>query len=145
MARRKTMLSIDFSFFAEYAEKLEDLGEDVKDVFGKSLEKSAEQVQADTEKAMNSSYLPAHGRYATGKTKAAISPHPRVVWYGNTAEVGLGFDKGKANAGSWLITGTPRMAPDKELAKIYSSQGYENKVKNRMKNDVNEFIQRRMG
>ena len=48
MAKRKSSLNIDFSCFAEYAEKLDKLGADLKHIFGNAMEKAAKQVEEDT-------------------------------------------------------------------------------------------------
>lgn len=144
MAKRKKMLSIDFSCFAEYAERLEDIGADVKDVFDKAMENAGSTVQKDTEKAMSNAYLPAHGKYSKGDTVKTIVVNPRVRWSGNIGEIGLGFDRNKPGAGSWLITGTPRMKPDYELAKIYSRRTYETKIKKQIKKDIDDYIEKKM-
>ena len=44
----KKMLSVDFSNFSNYAEKLENLGADLQDIFGKVMQEAAEEVQNET-------------------------------------------------------------------------------------------------
>ena len=52
-------------------------------------------------------------------------------------EIDIGFDKTMPGAGGFLITGTPKMQPNKELAKIYGTKTYEKTLKK----DVGELLQ----
>lgn len=128
---RKSMISIDWSNFADYAEKIEALSGDLKSVFSRAMQEAAEKVQRDTIAAIADANLPAGGKYH-GKnrdTEAAVITDLIPNWEGSVAEVGLGFDKTKKGAGGWLITGTPRMKPDIALERIYGSRRYENEIK----------------
>ena len=123
--RRKNSISIDFNGFAEYAEMLDEFGEDLKEIFTDVMEQTAETVQDDTKAATAAANLPARGEYSRGATMNSIIQNPRVTWSGYTGEIGLGFDKTKRGAGGFLITGTPRMAPDYALEKIFAQKKYE--------------------
>lgn len=140
MAKRKNMLSIDFSNFATYAEQLDELGADLREVFDGAMENAAKSVQADVEQATENSNLPAQGRYSKGDTKKSIIQKATVKWSGNIGEIGLGFDKSKPGAGGFLITGTPKMQPDKALEKIFSRKGYETKIKKQISQDLQKRI-----
>ena len=106
--RRKNYISIDFSNFAEYAEKLDRLNADLKKIFGDAMEDAAKQVQEDTRKAVDNANLPAGGNYSDGETKASIIRDVTPKWSGSLGEVKLGFDKTKPGAGGFLITGLRR-------------------------------------
>ena len=126
--RRKNYIAVDFSAFAEYAEKLDRLGADLKDIIGDAMEEAAKQVQEDTADAVESANLPAGGQYSDGETRASIVRDVAPKWSGSVGEVHLGFDKSKPGAGGFLITGTPKMAPDAVLAEMYSGKTYQRQI-----------------
>ena len=136
--RRKNYISVDFSNFAEYAEKLDRLGADLKDIIGDAMEEAAKQVQEDTADAVESANLPAGGQYSDGETRASIVRDVTPKWSGSIGEVHLGFDKSKPGAGGFLITGTPKMAPDAALAEMYSGRKYQRQI-NKM---IEEHLQK---
>lgn len=145
MAKRKQMISIDFSNFAEYADKLDQLGASLKEVFSKAMEKAAEKVQADTIAALEKAHLPATGKYSSGDTKDSVITNPLTRWEGSVGEIGLGFDKTKPGAGGFLITGTPRMRPDYALERIYGTKRYENELRKQIEKSLQQEIDRIMG
>ena len=108
--------------------RLESLGGDVREAVSEGLSDAAATIANDTEKAMNAPSLPAHGDYSSGKTKRAIVKDEPVTWEGSVAHVPVGFDFSKPGAGGFLISGTPRMAPDKALNKIYKQKRYMTKI-----------------
>jgi hypothetical protein len=142
---RKKMLYIDFSNFAEYAERLETLGANLEEVFTKAMNKEAAKVQADTISALAKPNLPAEGIYSQGDTVNAVIKDVKTIWHGEIGEVQLGFDKTMPGAGGFLITGTPRMRPDYELEAIYGNKKYEERLKNSIKKDLQEEIDSIMG
>lgn len=145
MAKRKSMISIDFSNFNDYAEKLDNLGADLKKIFTDAMEQSAETVQFDTIDAMAKGNLPAGGKYSQGDTEASIIRDAKVVWHGSLGEIGLGFDKTRPGAGGFLITGTPKMQPNRALEDIYGRKKYENQLKKDIEEVLQDEIDRRMG
>lgn len=144
MARRKNFIKIEGSAFADYAEKLDKLGADLKKVFDESLTKAGTKVQEDVREAVAPQNLPARGIYSTGDTEASVL-EPKVIWAGSVGELPLGFDKTKPGAGSFLITGTPRMAPDYALTKIFTQKSYETNIKKEIEADLQAEIDRIMG
>lgn len=144
---RKQMISLDFDIFADYAEKLDNLGASLEKVFGEAMEKAAREVQNDTLAALEKAHLPAKGKYSgtPSQTKSAVLRDIKVKWMGSLGEVKLGFDKTKPGAGGFLITGTPRMQPDMALAEIYGSKKYVNKLKKQIEKDLQAEINKRMG
>ena len=142
---RKNSINIDFSAFSEYAEELDKLGADLQKIFGDIMEKEGGVIADDTVDALSPSNLPARGHYSHGHTKEAVVMDPKVTWSGMFGEMGLGFDKTKPGAGGFLITGTPRMQPDRKLAQIYSSKKYENMIRKAISEELGEEIKRRTG
>ena len=141
----KNKISIDFKAFSDYAERIDSLGGSLKEVFTKALEKAAETIQEDTLVALDKGNLPAGGKYSRGDTADSVIDDLDVTWSGSLGEISVGFDKTKPGAGGWLITGTPRMAPDKALNQIYKSQGYMNKRKKEMEEVFIEAVDKLMG
>lgn len=142
---RKRMIDIDFSAFGDYAEKLDKLGANLQDAFSKAMEQAAETVQEDTISAMAKGNLPAGGKYSQGDTEAAIIRDPKVVWHGSVGEIGLGFDKTRPGAGGFLITGTPKMRPNRALEDIYGRKKYERELKKDIEEVLQDEIDKIMG
>lgn len=142
MYKRKQMISIDFSNFADYAAKLEMLDANLQDVFSRAMEDAAEKVQQDTIAALESSNLPAEGKYSQGDTLNSVIKDIKTIWVGSIGEIKLGFDKTKAGAGGFLITGTPKMKPDLALERIYGSKRYENQLKKQIEQALQREIDR---
>lgn len=138
--RRKNYIAVDFSAFAEYAEKLDKLGADLKDVIGDAMEEAAKQVQEDTADAVESANLPAGGQYSDGETRASIIRDVTPKWSGSVGEVRLGFDKSKPGAGGFLITGTPKMAPDAALAEMYSGRKYQRQINKKLEEHLQKAL-----
>ena len=141
----KNSLKLDVSGFEEYIQKLEKLEADLKPIVSDALNQAGETITDDTFDAVSDSNLPRGGEYSTGKTRESIIKNPRVKWSGTTAEIGVGFDFNKPGAGGYLITGTPRMAPDKALNKIYKSKKYMKDIQKDMIDIFQDEISRRMG
>jgi hypothetical protein len=142
---RGGMLSIDFSAFADYAEKLDLLGANLQEVFGDAMDQAAETVQDDVKEATASANLPAKGKYSQGETMDSIIPNPRTIWHGSFGEIGLGFDKTQPGAGGFLITGTPRMRPDFELEDIFARKKYARKIREQIADQLQDEIETIMG
>lgn len=124
----KNKVQFDFSALSDIVEKLDKARADLEKVIQEVLEDAAEEITQDTIDALGHAYLPAGGRYSTGDTLESVIADPKVETKGTMMEVGVGFDKSKKGAGGWLISGTPKMAPDKKLADIYTAKKYENKL-----------------
>ena len=142
---RGRMLAIDFSNFADYAEKLDMLGADLQQVIGDAMEQAAETVQEDVIDAMNKGNLPAGGKYSQGETAASIEHFPKVVWHGSLGEIGIGFDKTKPGAGGFLITGTARVRPNYKVEDIFGRKKYLKKIVDQIEEELQDAIDERMG
>ena len=129
----RNLLKLDVSGFEEYLHKLEELEADLKPIV------------EDTLSAVKKPNLPAKGIYSKGKTEKSVIKDIAVKWEGTTASVGLGFDFTAPGAGGYLITGTPRMPPDKELNRIYKSKSYMKDIQKEMTEVFQSEIRRRIG
>lgn len=129
MAKRN-QLSLDFQIFERYVEEIDKLGGSLRTVVGDAMQQAAETVAADTWDAIQKPNLPAKGMYSHGATSESVirENEVKVEWSGTIAEVGIGFDKSKPGAGGFLISGTPRMAPDYALENIYARKKYQKQL-----------------
>lgn len=141
---RKKFLSLDSSALDSYIERLHAIEADVEKVVSDALEDAAVKVQEDTIKALDASKLPAHGKYSKGNTKESVIKDPKATMAHKCVEVPLGFDKTKPGAGGFLITGTPKMQPDRALANIYGSKKYERDINNAVQAELKKAIDERM-
>ena len=141
----KNILKLDTSSFDEFAERLDSLGADLKPIFTDALTQAAETITEDTIEAVKDQYLPAHGEYFHGDTKKSIIRNPRVEWSGMIGEIAIGFDFSKPGAGGYLITGTPRMRPDRKLNRIYKSKRYMRQIQEDMSKIFQDAINDHMG
>ena len=141
---RKKFLSLDYSAFDEYIERLRAVEADVEKVVADAMEKAAEKVQEDTIKALDKSHLPAKGAFSHGNTAASVARDIKPKVSRHFVEVNLGFDKTKPGAGGFLITGTPKMQPDRALVNIYGSKRYQRDITNQIAKDLDKAIKERM-
>ncbi len=141
----KNKIQFDFSKLSDIAERLDKAGADLEKVMKEVLEDTAEEITNDTIEALSHANLPAGGKYSTGETEESVVRDPKVSKNGSTLEVDVGFDKAKPGAGGWLITGTPKMAPDKALADIYTNQRYENKMMKELEEKLEEELEKIVG
>lgn len=142
---KKNSISIDFNGFAEYAEKIDNLGGNLQRVVSDAMKKAFEQITEDTIEALDKSNLPARGKYSSGDTLDSLIRDSNIRWSGSVGEMPIGFDKSKPGAGGFLITGTPRMKPDRELHKIYKEKHYMRKISKEMEKVFANAVNRLMG
>lgn len=91
---------------------------------------------------MESANLPAKGVYSRGETEQSIVRDAKTEWHGSLGEIAMGFDKSKPGAGGFLITGTPKMQPDRALESIYGKKSYETKARNKIREKLKKEIER---
>ena len=142
MAKRNT-LRLDLSGFEEMIVKLDALQGDVQKAVTDALQQASETVHDDTVDAMQKSYLPRHGKYSTGRTAQTIA-QPVVAWSGTLAVAPVGFDYGKKGAGGYLISGTPRMQPNRKLEQIYTRKKYTRALQEDMQAVIEDYIVEKM-
>lgn len=141
----RNSFKFDFEKLSDIIEKLDKAGANLEKVLSEVLEETAEEITQDTIAALAPAYLPAGGKYSTGATLDSVIRDPKVEIKGSVLEVGVGFDKSKRGAGGWLITGTPKMAPDKPLNEIYVGKKYENKMMKNIEAKLEETLEEIVG
>ena len=143
MARNR--VQFNFEKFSDLIEKFDKAGADLEKIMTEVLEDTAEEITNDTFAALAHANLPRSGDYSTGDTEDSVETDPKVEKNGSMLEVSVGFDKSKLGAGGWLITGTPKMDPDKPLADIYTNKKYENKLMKTVKKKLSEELEKIVG
>lgn len=135
----KNKLTVDFSNFAEYAEKLDQLGGDLKATAEEALQDSKDYVTENLERDMKS-----HRR--TGRTEASIKDDSKVTWEGMTASVDVGFNIAHGGLASiFLMYGTPKMAKDQKLYNDVYGAATKRKIKKMQEEIFEKAIKKRMG
>jgi hypothetical protein len=142
-AKKRNTLRLDTSGFEELIVKLEGLEGDVKGAVTDALLQAAETVKDDTVDALSPQYMPRQGVYSSGQTKTTVVD-AEVKWSGTIAEAPVGFDYGEKGAGGFLISGTPRMQPNRQLEQIYTRKKYMKKLQQDMQAVVTDYIRRTM-
>lgn len=106
---RKNRVKLQFDGFAEYAEKLDKLGGDLKATTEKALQNSHDYVIPKLHQDMRK-------HHRTGYTEDSIVDDAKVEWEGTTAIIKIGFDIRNCGLPSiFLMYGTPRMQKDQKL------------------------------
>lgn len=136
----RNTLKLDTSGFTEMLRQLDGLGGNVQKAVEDALIQSAETIKEDTIAAIDASNLPARGKYSTGSTKESIVSDSRITWEGMIASVPVGFDFSVPGAGGFLITGTPRMQPDRKLNQMYKQKRYMNQIQKDMGEVILDYI-----
>lgn len=122
MARMK----LEIEGFDHIIRRITELEGNAKKVTEKALRETHSIVTAKAEKAMGNSYLPAGGDYSKGDTLRSLRRNAEIEWHGDIAQVPVGFDIDHNGLTSiFLMYGTPRMEPDRELYNAF----YGNKTK----------------
>lgn len=135
----RNTLKLDTNGFEEILKSL-DTVESTQRAVDDALATVAEKISTDTKKALSAQYLPASGKYSYGDTKESIVQDGRVHWEGQVAWIPVGFDFSKVGAGGYLISGTPRMKPDKELNKMYKGKRYMKTIQNMLSDVVMDYV-----
>lgn len=142
MAKRNT-LRLDLSGFEEMIVKLDSLNGDVKGAVTDALQQVSETIHDDTVDALADEYMPRQGTYSTGRTKTTVVA-PKVEWSGTLAVAPVGFDYGEKGAGGFLISGTPRMQPNRKLEQIYTRKKYMRQLQEDMQDVISDYITEKM-
>ena len=142
--KRNHGLYIDWNPFEDYAARIDELHGSLEKIFSDAMGQAAETIQDDTIDALGAGNLPARGKYSDGQTVASVAV-PEVTISGPIIETPVGFDFSKPGAGGFLITGTPRMAPDYALETIYVRKKYMRQIQDDMMKLFSEYVQDLMG
>ncbi len=104
-------MSIDFKNFAEYAEKLDKMGGDLRATTQKALEETHEYITANIKRDIQK-------HHKTGATERSLIEDAEVKWQGNIASIDVGFDiKNGGLPSIFLMYGTPKHAPANQYGK----------------------------
>lgn len=136
----RNTLKLDTSGFEEMLRKLDSLGGNVQKAVEDALIQSAETIREDTIAAIDAANLPASGKYSTGSTRESIVSDSQITWEGLIASVPVGFDFSIPGAGGFLITGTPRMQPDRALNRMYKQKRYMKQIQNDMGDVIMDYV-----
>lgn len=120
--------------------ELQRMGAEVQPIVEKVMTQTAQRIQTDTVKALAPANLPAGGKYSQGDTKKSVVQDLQVRWEGLSAWIPIGFDFSVPGAGGYLITGTPKMAPDKELNRMYNQKRYMQQIQEDMENVLLDYL-----
>lgn len=140
----RNTLKLDTKGFEDLVRRFEKLGGNAKEIVGEALERAGDEIEKDTIAAVQRKNLPQKGKFSKGNTERSIVRDSKTTWSGTMAEIGVGFDYSKPGAGGYLITGTPRMQPDRELHKMYKQKAYMRQIQNEMMETVSEKITEEM-
>ena len=140
----RNTLKLDTKGFEDLVRRFEKLGGNAKEIVGEALERAGDKIEKDTIAAVQRKNLPQKGKFSKGNTERSIVRDSKTTWSGTMAEIGVGFDYSKPGAGGYLITGTPRMQPDRELHKMYKQKAYMRQIQNKMMETVSEKITEEM-
>lgn len=140
----RNTLRLETKGFERMLKDLEAAGGDVKKAVDEAFTKASAKITQDTKAAMANANLPARGQYSDGTTLESIIQGARVEWEGFVASIPVGFDFSKPGAGGFLITGTPKMQPDKELHKMYKQKKYMSEIQKDMSDVIMDHLIRRL-
>lgn len=135
----RNTLRLDTSGFEDILQQLDTL-DDVQRAVDDSLTAVAKRIEKDTINALSSANLPAHGKFSSGDTKESVVSDGRVHWDGQVAWIPVGFDFSKLGAGGFLISGTPRMRPDKALNRMYKGKKYMKEIQDLLADKVLDHV-----
>ena len=143
---KKIFISVENKIFAEYAERLDKLGGDIKGVVDKILQDAHATVTNEVEAAMMK-----HNK--SGDTSKSILRDSKVQWTGTTASIRVGFDISNGGLPSiFLMYGTPKHEPghpgtdaDKALYDAIYGKRQARNLREMSIKAMEEAIKKRMG
>lgn len=136
----RNTLKLDTSGLQPLIDELIEMGANVEKAVTDALDQSADTIREDTEDALSFSFLPAQGRFSSGKTRESIVTDTHVRNQNDVLWVPVGFDFAKPGAGGFLITGTPRMRPDAKLHAMYKQKKYMAGIQQDMWDVVSDYV-----
>lgn len=143
----KSIMRLDTGGFDHMLETLDKLGGDMREAVDAALDSASIIIAKDTLVALAPQNLPACGKYSSNpsKTRESVILDAKVEWQGDVASIPIGFDFSKPGAGGYLISGTPKMKPAKELHRMYKEQTYMKSMMEKMSNVIMWYIRKAMG
>lgn len=109
-------MKLEFAGFDEVLKRLTALEADTKSIAEEALHKTFDIVTREAEIGISAPYLPAQGKYSTGRTAESLLRTFSVDWDGTVGSTNVGFQIDKGGLPSiFLIRGTPKMKKDQRL------------------------------
>lgn len=136
MARMKGVF--DFKEFENLADRLREVGGDVKKTTEKCLKESHKIITDKLEKDIKKH------KY-TGRTEDSIRKEADVEWSGSVAEVKVGFQFPEGLASVFLMYGTPRMKKDRKLYNDVYGKKTKKEISESNNKIVAEAVRKAMG
>lgn len=140
---KKRKLSIDFSNFAEYAARLEELGGSLEKTAEEALTKSKDLIDANLHDLMKR-------HHRSGHTEESLLDDAQVVWSGGEASIDIGFDIAHGGLPSIFlmygttVNGTPRTPKDQALYDAVYGAATQRKIRKLQEQIFAEAIQKAM-
>jgi hypothetical protein len=131
-------MQLQLKGFDELMSRLDAAGGDMKRATEAALKSSKQAITPEIEAA-----IAKHRR--TGRTEESIDKSMAVEWDGLTASIDIGFhirDGGLASI--FLMYGTPRIQPDKQLYDAVYGQKVKRKIAKIQEEAINKVIERTM-
>lgn len=137
---KKNRISFQLDGFERMIQELSKVEKNAPRVVADIIEGYAEDICVETEEAMSTENLPAKGTYSTGTTIKSVLKNPKASFDGHKIVVGAGFDNSKDGVGTLLITGTPRMTPNRELERLFVRKGYAKELNKQIGESIADAI-----
>lgn len=132
-------IGLQFKGFDELIENLDKAGGDLKRATEAALKSSKQAVTPGIQQA-----IAKHRR--TGKTEASLDKNMQVTWEGMVASVDIGFHVRNGGLASiFLMYGTPRMQPDKNLYNSIYGRKVKKEIAKIQEEAVGKVMARSMG
>ncbi len=137
MARNKFQL--EFKGFEELAKRLEELGGDLRETTEKALQNTHAHITPKLHADMAK-------HHRTGITERNIVDDAKVEWSGDIASIKVGFNIAKGGLASiFLMYGTPRHKPDKQLYDDIYGNATKKEVAELQEKTFSRAISKRLG
>lgn len=139
--------SIDFKEFDTLIDSLKKVGGDVEKTTEKALEKSHDYITPLIEDKVQSSNLPAHGKYAMSgeHLRNLIIRDKNITWEGSKCSIDVGFDLRKSIVPIFMIRGTEKMNAVKGLKNTLEGKSTQDKISEIQENVFMEEITKKYG
>lgn len=146
MAKRKSRKNgFDTSALLKYADRLEELGgtDALKRATEAGMAVAKQEINKDITAAMQTSNLPAGGKYSTGDTIQSLDKGMSPAWEGNLATLPLGFDMNESGLTHiFLMHGTPKMKPVAGLKEALYGKTAQRKARKAQEAAIQKVIKR---
>ena len=106
------------------------------------LDKTFDIVTREAEIGISAPYLPAQGKYSSGRTAESLLRTFSVDWDGSVGSTNVGFQIDKGGLPSiFLIRGTPKMRKDQKLYDAF----YGDRIRGEVLNAQREIFMKALG